>query len=271
MRPRLRDGAAARPQRRAPHGHVPLHAPHGVHAPVAPVTAAARDRRDTVWLFDLDNTLHDASHAVFRDLSPAMTDYIVRHLGVDPATASSLRTHYWRRYGVTMLGLVRHHGVDAAHFLEETHTLPGLESRLRMYGPDRAALRRLWGRRYIVTNAPRGYALRVLAGLRLAGLFDGLIAIDDMRMFGDHRPKPDARMFRHLAAALKVRPSRCVLVEDTLEHQRSARSVGMRTVWMTGYARQAAREAAGARAVRWPSPGYVCARIVRIQQLRADR
>ena len=253
MRPKKRAGRHARPQRRQERSH--------------PGSAALARRQETVWLFDLDNTLHDASHAVFGELSPAMTDYIVRHVGVDEASASALRTHYWRRYGVTMLGLVRHHGVDASHFLEETHRLPGLEARLRMNGPDRAVLRHLPGRRYILTNAPRRYAMRVLRALRMDHLFDGLVSIDDMCMFGAHRPKPDARMLRHLTAALKVPASRCILVEDTLDHQRAARSIGMRTVWMTGYARRAARGEAST--VRWPMPAYVCARINRIQQLLA--
>ena len=51
-------------------------------------------------------------------------------------------------------------------------------------------------------------------------------------MFGQLRPKPDARMLRRLAARLRVHPSRCILVEDTLEHQKAARRVGMATVWM---------------------------------------
>ena len=136
-----------------------------------------------------------------------------------------------------------------------------------MNGPDRAVLRHLPGRRYILTNAPRGYAMRVLRALGMDHLFDGLVSIDEMSMFGSHRPKPDARMLRHLAAALKVPASRCILVEDTLDHQRSARSIGMRTVWMTGYARRAARTAHASS--RWPMPAYVCARINRIQQLRA--
>ena len=42
--------------------------------------------------------------------------------------------------------------------------------------------------------------LRVLNTLRLAECFDGVISIEDMTMFGQLRPKPDARMFRRVAA-----------------------------------------------------------------------
>jgi putative hydrolase of the HAD superfamily len=173
-----------------------------------------------------------------------------------------------------LLGLVRHHGIKASHFLEETHRLPGLEQRLRMSAHDRAALRRLPGRKFILTNAPRSYALRVLDTLGLTGCFDGLISIEDMTMFGQHRPKPDARMLRHVAARLKTRPARCVLVEDTLAHQRSARGVGMKTVWMQRYLRGAIHAGGVSMKVGvhpCPKPAYVCARINRIQALRSLR
>ena len=132
----------------------------------------------------------------------AIGDYVVRHLGVTPEEADALRQRYWLRYGATLLGLVRHHGIRAAHFLEETHRMPGLEARLRGSAHDRAALARLPGRKYILTNAPRAYAMRVLDALGLARRFDGVITIEDMTMFGMPRPKPDARMFRRLAARL---------------------------------------------------------------------
>jgi putative hydrolase of the HAD superfamily len=224
------------------------------------------------WLFDLDNTLHDASHAAFGPTNQAMTAYIAAHLSLGHEEASALRQHYWDRYGATLLGLVRHHGIKAAHFLEETHRLPGLEARLRMSAHDRAALKRLPGRKFVLTNAPRSYALRVLHTLRLAECFDGVISIDDMRMFGHHRPKPDARMLRHVAARLKTPPARCVLVEDTLMHQRAARGVGMKTVWMQRYLRGAIHAPAESMKVGvhpCPKPAYVCARINRIQALRS--
>jgi len=224
-------------------------------------------------LFDLDNTLHDASHASFGPTNEAMTQYIVDHLRLPHAEASSLRQHYWLHYGATMLGLVRHHGVKAAHFLDATHQLPGLESCLRTSAHDRAAPRRLPGRKLILTNAPRAYALRVLNTLRLANCFDGVISIEDMTMFGHHRPKPDARMFRCIAARLKVPPHRCTLIEDTLEHQRAARLVGMRTVWMQRYLPSRRRPGhpleSGAAVGVHPChrPVYVCARIKSLQGL----
>jgi putative hydrolase of the HAD superfamily len=188
-----------------------------------------------VWLFDLDNTLHDASHAAFGEMHVAIGDYVAEHVGITGEEAQRLREKYWLRYGATLLGLVRHHGVRAAHFLAETHRMPGLEERLRTSAHDRAALARLAGKKLILTNAPRAYAMRVLNTLGLAKFFDAVLTIEDMTMFGALRPKPDARMLRRVAARLGVSPSRCVLVEDTLVHLKAARSIGMRTVWMQRY------------------------------------
>jgi putative hydrolase of the HAD superfamily len=222
---------------------------------------------ERVWLFDLDNTLHDASAAAFGPLTEAMTAYIAEELSVDMDEASRLRTAYWRRYGATMLGLIRHHGVKPAHFLHHTHLLPGLEHALAGHPHDAAALRRLPGRKFVLTNAPLAYAERVLHTLGLLKHLDGIVAIEQMRMFGQWRPKPDRRMFRALVARLGVPASRCVLVEDTLEHQKAARAVGMRTVWMQRWVKRSSRTTeVGVYLHRRPS--YVYARIASLQQLR---
>ena len=244
--------------------------------------APALPKRHPVWLFDLDNTLHDASHAAFEPISAAMTRYIADHLELADEAATALRQRYWKRYGATLLGLVRHHAIDAAHFLDRTHRLPDLEARLRSSAHDRAALRRLRGRKFVLTNAPRAYALRVLDSLGMAAQFDGVLSIEDMAMFGHIRPKPDARMLRRVAARLKVAPTRCVLVEDTLEHQKAARGLGMTTVWMRRYLGGRYRGAPSAPLQKrlrvspapvevgvhaCPKPAYVCARINSLQKL----
>ena len=227
-----------------------------------------RLRRAPVWLFDLDNTLHDASHAVFGLIDEVMTDYIERELRISRDEADHLRRHYWQRYGATLLGLERHHGIKAAHFLEHTHRWPDLEQRVRCAGTDRAALRALPGRKFVLTNAPVQYAWRVLKALGLATCFEDVIGIEHMRSFGHLRPKPDARMFRIVLAQLKLTPSRCVLVEDTLAHQRAALRVGLRTAWMQGYLQgQQHGPEVGARLRR--KPAYVCVRIRALRSLRS--
>jgi putative hydrolase of the HAD superfamily len=224
-------------------------------------------RRQRVWLFDLDNTLHDASSAVFGDLKAAMTRYIETELQVDRQQADLLRFRYWQRYGATLLGLIKHHGVSAAHFLRHTHALPGLEGRVFSPAADRAALRRLPGRRYVLTNAPRVYAHRVLGALGLLQLFDGIICIEDMAMFGHLRPKPDARMMRRMLAKLRAVPARTTLVEDTLEHQKAARRVGMKTVWMQRFLRTAGRQPGAAGDNLCRIPAYVDRRLARLRDL----
>lgn len=227
----------------------------------------AAGARRRVWLFDLDNTLHDAGRAVFGLIDVSMNAYIARELAVTHDEADRLRHLYWQRYGATLLGLVRHHGVRAPHFLEQVHVLPELERTLAGHPHDLRALRGLPGRKLVLTNAPRAYAERVLRALGIAHLFDGVVAIDDMRLFGHWRPKPDTRMFRRLVARLRVQPSDCVLVEDTLVHQKAAVRVGMRTVCMQRWLKAGGHgPERGVRLRR--KPAYTCARIVSLQQLR---
>ncbi len=220
-----------------------------------------------VWLFDLDNTLHDAGAQVFGQLNRAMTAYVAQTLSLSPEAADALRKDYWHRYGATLIGLVRHHNVDAAHFLRNTHLLPDLLSSLHASPRDIAALKALRGHRIVLTNAPLHYAERVLRGLGIAHLFHDVVSIEQMRMFGELRPKPDRRMFKRLLAQLRVSPTRCVLVEDTLVHQKVARGLGIKTAWLTRYARPKSqmREVGVYQPAK---PQYVYARIRSLQTLR---
>jgi putative hydrolase of the HAD superfamily len=236
--------------------------------------AQRQARGPRVWLFDLDNTLHNASHASFGGIDAAMSAYIVEELGVSVQEAHALRLSYLLRYGATLLGLVRHHGIDAAHFLHHTHLLPGLEGRVHGHPHDFDAIARLPGRKFVLTNAPRAYAERVLGALGIEMLFDGVLSIEDMVMFNHLRPKPDARMLRWVAARLRSHPSRCVLVEDTLQHQKAAHSIGMATVWMQRWARKAAKPVTPSGKVGvylHRKPAYVCARIFSLRELSALR
>ena len=204
------------------------------------VPAGSVPARQPVWLFDLDNTLHHASHAIFPQINRLMTAYMARVLGTDEDTASQVRVDYWRRYGATLLGLVRHHGVDPADFLAHAHTFDDLRAMVRAERGLAQLLRALPGRKILLTNAPTAYAREVVKLIGLKRAFMREIAVEHMWVHRRLRPKPDPLMLRRLLARERIAPSRAILVEDTLSHLKRYRRLGIRTVWVTGYLRKVA-------------------------------
>ena len=187
-----------------------------------------------VWLFDLDNTLHNATPHIFPHINRSMRDYIERHLGVDRYEATRIRQDYWVRYGATLLGLIRHHGTDPDHFLRETHQFPDLQRMVVFERPVIHALRRLPGRKIIFSNAPRHYAKAILDITGLGACFDAVYSVENVR----YQPKPMLAGFRTLLRAERLDPRRCIMVEDSLANLVAAKRLGMKTVWVsTSYRR----------------------------------
>ncbi len=134
------------------------------------------------------------------------------------------------RYGATLLGLVRHHGIDPADFLRVVHTFADLPSMVRAERGLKRVLHALPGRKIVLTNAPTIYANAVLAELGIGKIFERVIAIEDMQHGGHWRAKPDAAMLRHAMRRAHVRLQDAILIEDTRGHLKSYRRLGIRTV-----------------------------------------
>jgi len=227
-----------------------------------------------LWLFDLDNTLHDASHAIFPTISANMNVFIARVLGSDltPATqemVNAARIGYWKRYGATLLGMIRHHNVSAAEFLHETHDLADLRGMMRFERGLGRLLKRLPGRKILLTNAPTRYSSDVMRHLGLQRHFSHHIAIENMHVHGQLRPKPSKLMLRRLLRKHGVAAQRCILVEDTLANLRSAKQVGMRTVWITQYLRMADPSGKAALPKMVKRPSFVDVKVKSLRQLPA--
>lgn len=180
-----------------------------------------------VWLLDLDNTLHDANPHIFPFMSRAMSAYVAQAAGLDAEAAQALRDHYWQRYGATLTGLVRHHGVDPRDFLTKTHDF--LDRLPQMVVHERALrhmLKRLPGRKILFSNAPRHYVDAVLAHIGIDKLIDSVWSIERLC----YEPKPHLGAFRRLLHKERLDPRRCILVEDSAANLRAAKQLGMKTV-----------------------------------------
>lgn len=87
-----------------------------------------------VWLFDLDNTLHNAEAGIFYIINRAMTEYMAGRLKLSEEAASHLRQDYWHRYGATLAGLQIHHPeVDIDEFCVKVTPLSKFWQRWRVW------------------------------------------------------------------------------------------------------------------------------------------
>jgi putative hydrolase of the HAD superfamily len=178
--------------------------------------------RFSAWVFDLDNTLYPAS-ALYDEIGVRMTNYIARAAGVDASEALRLREKYFHEYGATIVGLVRHHGVDARDFLADVHEAD--HSVLVVDDELRELIERLPGQRIVFTNGGGGHPERVLESLGLASCFDGIFDIEAAHL----APKPQRESYDRLVNRFSIDPKQSILIEDTLRNLEPAHALGFTT------------------------------------------
>jgi putative hydrolase of the HAD superfamily len=198
------------------------------------VRIAALPPSRRVWIFDLDNTLHDARARIFPAMHDQINAFLQRHFSIDEAGANRMREHFWRTYGTTLNGLMRHHGVHPRRFLAETHVFPELAGLVLRENALKHALERLGGIKLVFSNAPRRYVGQVLQAIGLGRYFDGVYAIEDAQ----YRGKPALHGFHFLLRKHNLDPHRCAMVDDMLENLRAAHRLGMSTVWVSAARRR---------------------------------
>ena len=188
-------------------------------APIAPPFGHIRD-----WIFDLDNCLYPASTELFALIDERMGAYIQRLLDCDASEARRVQKAHFHEHGTTLAGLMKSHGVDPNHFLDDVHAIP-----LDRVGSDQAlaaALSRLPGRRFLFTNGDAPYARRVLEAIGVDAHFDDLHDIHASEL----RPKPDPHGYALLCERFGIDPAHALLVDDMAANLKPAKALGMTTV-----------------------------------------
>jgi putative hydrolase of the HAD superfamily len=178
-----------------------------------------------LWIFDLDNTLYPAESGLFKLVDARIVEFMAQKLKLDRAGIPRLRELYWKTYGLTMVGLMAHHGVDPVEYLAFVHDVPVEE----VLSPDPAlaeALALLPGRRVIFTNGSEGHVRTVLSRLGVDGLIEAVFDV----VFMDYQPKPRPHGYEKLLRTLGVDARACWLIDDLPANLDTGRSLGMETV-----------------------------------------
>jgi putative hydrolase of the HAD superfamily len=184
------------------------------------------------WLFDLDNTLYPAESGFMAAIVDRMTDFVEKVTGLPRDEAFKLQKTYLAEHGLTLKGMMLHHGVDPRDFHAIFHDM-SLEA--LAHDPDMlAALTRLPGRRLIFTNADDVHAERVLQRLGLGHLFADVFHIGS----AGYQPKPSPEAFARISAAHDIDPASTAFFEDSERNLEPAAALGMTTVLVGSWAAQ---------------------------------
>lgn len=178
-----------------------------------------------VLIFDLDNTLYPAEKQLFGLIDVRINRYMTEIVGIPAAEVDALRREYWRLYGVTLQGLIRHHGVDAEDYLHYVHDVD-VTSRLTADPVLREVLTGLAQRKAVFTNGSVCHAKRVLTALGIADMFE---EIYDIRIAA-YLPKPYAEPYHAVLQGLGAPAERCIMIEDSRENLLTAKKLGMGTI-----------------------------------------
>jgi putative hydrolase of the HAD superfamily len=201
------------------------------------------------WIFDLDNTLHDAQKKIFPVINQKINRYISKEVKINLKEADELRQKYWEDYGATLGGLIKHHDINPTDFLEKTHTLKNFEELVFPMQDLIKVLSSINGKKILYTNAPRAYTNKVLKICQIEGYFDGIFSIEDCNFLA----KPSEISMKFFLEKYKI--SKAYFVDDVKENLETANQFGLSTIWLTN---------------EEESPSYIDKKISKLKDLITD-
>jgi putative hydrolase of the HAD superfamily len=181
-------------------------------------------RHIETWVFDLDNTLYPHHLNLWQQVDERIRDYIVGLLKITRDEAFRLQKDYYRRYGTTLRGLMEEHGLAPDDFLDIVHQID--RSPLQPNPALGAAIEKLSGRKYILTNGTRNHAEDVMRRLEIEKHFDDVFDIKAAEL----EPKPRPLAYERFLARHNVDPGRTAIFEDLARNLEVPHTLGMTTV-----------------------------------------
>ena len=178
-----------------------------------------------VLIFDLDNTLYPAEKQLFNLIDVRINRYMTEIVGIPAPEVDALRRDYWRLYGVTLQGLIRHHAVDPEDYLLYVHDID-VPSRLTRDLVLREMLENLPQRKAVFTNGSTCHAARVLSALGIEVMFE---KVYDIRVAA-YQPKPYPEPYHAVLSELDTVAERCIMIEDSRDNLHTAKKLGMGTI-----------------------------------------
>ena len=178
------------------------------------------------WIFDLDNTLYPVTKRLLAHIDEHMGSFVAKYLGISRKDAHQVQKSYFKKYGLTLRGLMLNDGLDPARYFEEMGPmdLDEVEPNPEL-GEYIGSLK---GRKIIYTNASARHTELVLNQMKFKkntfeAIFDIQAAI--------YVPKRAIESYSLLCKTYSIDPTRAAMIDDIARNLEPAAQLGMMTVW----------------------------------------
>ena len=181
------------------------------------------------WIFDLDNTVYDINAGVFEKISSRITDFIITALSIPREEANIVRSNMYKKYGLTLTGLMREYGIAPDEYLDYIHDVTHPE--LKYDEELKYNLKNLTGRKFIYTNASKNHSKNILSVMGIDAEFEKILDIKATK----YLPKPEPKSYNIMLKAFGISPDQIgnsIFIEDTAKNLRPAKLLGLKTVWI---------------------------------------
>ncbi len=177
-----------------------------------------------VWIFDLDNTLYSPKTKIFDQIDERMKLFISKKLNIPFEKAFIIQKKFYKKYGTTLYGLMRHYNFEPKEFLNFVHdvNLDNITENKNLF----KNIENLPGEKIIYTNGDENYARRVLKKLGIQKLFSYILDIER----SNYIPKPIIDPLLSFLEEKKINFKKCVYFEDLEKNLENAHKYGITTI-----------------------------------------
>ena len=177
-----------------------------------------------VWIFDLDNTLYSYKTKIFDQIDERMKLFISKKLNISFEKAFTLQKKFYKEYGTTLYGLMKHYNFQPKEFLNFVHdvNLDKITKNKNLF----ENIKNLPGEKIIYTNGDENYARRVLKKLGIHKLFSYILDIER----SNYIPKPIIDPLISFLEEKRINLNNCVYFEDLEKNLENAHKYGITTV-----------------------------------------
>ena len=181
------------------------------------------------WIFDLDNTIYDIKAGLFVKISERITEYMMKILSFTREEANLIRGDMYKKYGLTLTGLMKEYQIDPDDYLHFIHDVAHPE--LKYEKQLKLSLQKLSGRKFIYTNASQDHAKKILSAMGIEAEFEKILDIKATK----YVPKPDPKSYDIMLESFGIFSNQIensIFIEDTAKNLKPAKRLGLKTVWI---------------------------------------